>query len=111
MFADTWNCETCGRGNHKCPIRDEIDIDKAIEKIEWEREGSEPLVFAADRLGICPRCLVTGWGADIWQAFQWQESGGDLGVSFVDAPGWLREAFNILATERSRANKLKLDKP
>jgi len=46
------------------------------------------------------------WSSYIWQAFQWQDSGGDLGVSFADAPVWLREAFGILAVERNQAMKL-----
>lgn len=111
MFSDRWNCDTCQRGNHKCPYRDEIDREELYERIQWEAEGREPMIYTADRLGICPRCLVTDWGGYVWQAYQWQESGGDLGVSFVDCPGWLIEAFNLLAGARYEANKVKNIKP
>jgi len=110
VYADTWNCETCTKGEHKCPYRDDINREELYELIWWNQDGKEPQIITADRLGICPRCLVTDWGGYMWQAYQWQEGGGDLGVPFTDCPGWLIEAFNLLATERNKANKLKMAK-
>ncbi len=111
MYADTWNCTKCHHGEeYKCPQKHDINRDELYERLWWEGEGSEPMIFTADRLGICPRCLVTDWGAYIWQAYQWQESGGDLGVSFANCPRWLVDAFNLLATERYKANTLKMKK-
>ena len=111
MYADAWNCVTCHHGEeYKCPLKHEINREELLAIAEENREGLQPLIFAADESSICPRCLVTDWGGYIWQAYQWQEAGGDLGVPFTKCPQWLFDAFNLLATERHKANDLKMKK-
>jgi len=107
VTADRWDCSKCPRGyNYKCPKKHDIDTDEIWETLEAEERQTIPLIFLLDQMSICPRCLMDPWSSYIWQAFQWQDSGGDLGVSFADAPVWLREAFGILAVERNQAMKL-----
>jgi len=111
VLADTWDCNKCPRGDdYRCPIKHETNREELLETVLDSQEGDIPLVFVSDMLAICPRCLVTDWGGYIWQAYQWQESGGDLGVPFTDCPKWLLDAFNLLATERSKANKYKFER-
>jgi len=110
VLHDRWDCgnRQCG-DDYICPLTQDVNREELYELIWWEQDGLEPLILTADRLGICPHCLVTDWGGYIWQAYQWQEAGGDLGVPFTDCPKWLLDAFNLLATERSKANKCKIE--
>jgi hypothetical protein len=53
------------------------------------------LMFAASRLKICPKLLVTSWAGYVMQARSWYET-GQLGISFVNAPAWVSHAFAVL---------------
>ena len=63
-------------------------------------------IFAAARYRICPRALLTEWSAYVRRAQSWFET-GQLGMSFVEAPPWITEAFGILTGERARADKFR----
>ena len=108
--SDRWNCDKCPRGeSYKCPKRHDIDTDEIWATVEAEERATIPIIFLLDQLSICPRCLTDRWSSYIWQGFQWQDSGGSLGMNFADAPVWLREAFAILSNERGKAMKLQMD--
>ena len=67
-------------------------------------------MFTAARLKICPRFLVSPWAGYVMQARAWHET-GELGVSFVDAPMWVKEAFAILDSETVKAMTFKRENP
>lgn len=62
--------------------------------------------FAAIRHRICPLALLTEWSAYVRKAQSWFES-GQLGMTFVDAPPWISEAFAVLTSERSKADRFR----
>ena len=59
-------------------------------------------MFAASRLKICPRVLMSEWAGYVMKARSWHET-GQLGVSFITAPEWVNHAFALLDNATTEA--------
>lgn len=61
---------------------------------------------ACNRVGVCPRLLVTAWASGVIGAEAWWQQGA-LGVSYLEAPTWLHHAFGLIGSERIAASEYK----
>lgn len=52
---------------------------------------------------MCPRLLLAAWPSAVIAAMSWWEQGA-LGVSYLEAPTWLGQAFGIISRERMDAH-------
>jgi hypothetical protein len=57
--------------------------------------STRPLILLAEQQGVCPRLLVSDWAREVLTAHAWHDKGA-LGMTFLDAPLWLREAFGVI---------------
>ena len=97
-YSDLYDCRTCKRRGWTCKGATWGDVEI------HERDAAP--IFAAARNRICPRALLNSWTGYVHQAQGWFES-GQLGMTFIDAPPWISEAFGILTSERARAEKFR----
>lgn len=77
-----------------------MDVLDAVHKRD------QALIFTADRIGVCPRLLISKWAGYVMQARNWFEN-GQLGTNYIDAPAWVATAFSLLSSEITKAYKVK----
>lgn len=83
------------------------DAEEAWTDVQMNRHAQDMAdIFTAQRLRICPRLLVSAWSLYVRKAQTWFET-GQLGMTFATAPPWISDAFGILTSERSRADKFR----
>ena len=66
-----------------------------------------PDIFKMENEGICPRFLLTPFSTMVSKAYQWWEN-GQLGLTMFTAPMWLDDAFEVLASERNKAQMFRI---
>lgn len=59
---------------------------------------------ACEAHGVCPRLFLTPWAAMVQGAMSWWEQGA-LGLTFIECPAWLHEAFAVIGHARSDATR------
>jgi len=62
---------------------------------EAAQNSTRPIILLAEQQGVCPRLLVSDWARECLTAHAWHDKGA-LGMTYLDAPVWLREAFGMI---------------
>lgn len=105
MVGENFDCKRCKRKNFICPMTDQEIPDDLEERLEQAHlPSSMPEIFKYENIRVCPKVKLSDFSSLVIRANNWFEK-GQLGMTFLDAPIWVDEAFSILNSERNKALK------
>ena len=109
VIGESLDCSKCKRPKtFLCPKRDHIGNEELLQMIaDSPLPKSVPLALKAEQVNICPVFFLTPFARLVTKAYNWWES-GQLGMTLMDAPYWIDEAFSILSSERSKARSFRV---
>lgn len=107
-MSDRWKCDTCNRTDLSvCPLRNPDAYREAEKRVALapRMPGSQPFVFRLDAMGVCPWAFITDFTRQVAKAKTWWAN-GQLGVSYLESPEWIHDAFTVYAYEYNNARTL-----
>ena len=112
VMGSSFDCSACKRpSSFLCPKRDHMENSEIMQRVaDSPMPKSVPTIFKMENEGICPRFMVTPFAGMVAKAHSWWEN-GQLGLTLFTAPAWVDDAFNVLASERNKAQMFRMKKP
>ncbi len=109
LVSDIYDCSKCKRDykTFACPNHEQVDMDWVYKLLEDSNlPSSMPDVFKLEQLNICPLVLRSAFTNSIARAFNWWEK-GQLGMTYLESPAWVEQAFSLLSAEREKVRAFK----